>query len=244
MPEGAAVGSEAHCSAHVVDALLLFHQVDDVVRCVGSHLGGVGVLKPEDVACEFYHHALHAEAYAEGGQVVGAAPFEGDELTFDASLPESGGYDGSVDAFEKGGDIAGGDLFGVDVADADFLSAVGGGLEERLVDGLVGVLEFDVFSYESDGHGVGGRVHAGEEFVPRAHVGLSRWFYAGFTHHDLVEMLTVHQHRDLIDGGCVGTLHHGVGGHVAELGDLFLHRGGDVVLGAEHEHIGLNAELL
>ncbi len=60
------------------------------------HLRGVGSLQTEDIAGKLNHHALHTEANAEGGHVVLATPFQGNKLTLDATLTESGGNDHAV----------------------------------------------------------------------------------------------------------------------------------------------------
>ena len=65
---------QAHRSSHVGDALLLLHEVDDVVGGRGVHLGGVGVGHAEHVAGELYDHALHAQADAQGRDVMLAGP--------------------------------------------------------------------------------------------------------------------------------------------------------------------------
>ncbi len=70
----AGIGAQAHGAAHVGHALLLFHQVDHVVGRVGVELGTVGLGKAHHVAGKLDDHALHAQAYAEGGHVVLAAP--------------------------------------------------------------------------------------------------------------------------------------------------------------------------
>ncbi len=84
------ISPETHGAAHIVDALLLFHQVDDIVGGVGVHLGRVGFLEPEHIAGKLYHHALHAQADAEGGNVVSATPLESHKFALDAALAEAG----------------------------------------------------------------------------------------------------------------------------------------------------------
>ena len=54
----------------------------------------------------------------------------------------------------------------------------------------------------------------------------------------------MHHEGDLVDGRCVDALDNGVGGHVAELCHFAAHGGGDVVFGAEHQHVGLDTHLL
>ena len=57
-------------------------------------------------------------------------------------------------------------------------------------------------------------------------------------------MLLVHLDGHLVDGGHVDRLEHGVGRHVAEQCNLAAHFVGYGVFGAEHQHIGLYAQLL
>jgi hypothetical protein len=40
------------------------------VGCLGVHLGAVGIGESQDVARELDDHALHAQAYAKGGNVM------------------------------------------------------------------------------------------------------------------------------------------------------------------------------
>ena len=54
----------------------------------------------------------------------------------------------------------------------------------------------------------------------------------------------MHQQGHLIDGGGVDALDHRLGRDVAELGHLPAHGGRNVFLRAEHEHVGLDAQLL
>ena len=54
----------------------------------------------------------------------------------------------------------------------------------------------------------------------------------------------MHLEGYLIDGGHVERLHHGVGADVAELCDLLQHGGWQLVLGAQHEDVGLDTFLL
>ena len=61
--------AEAHRAAHVVDVLLLGHEVDDRVRGARVELGGVGAVQPRDVARE-----LDDGAPACPGRCRGRAP--------------------------------------------------------------------------------------------------------------------------------------------------------------------------
>ena len=242
--EVAVVGAEAHGASHGGDRLLFLHEVDDVVGGVGLHLRRVGFGEAEDVAGELDDHTLHSEADAEGGDVVLAAPFQGRVLSLDAALAETGGYDDAVEVAELGVDVFGCDALGVDILQVKDVVGICGGLEERFVDGLVGVLKLDIFSDKSDAYLLVGGAHFGQELFPGVHVGLAFGFESHLAHDDLVEVLLVHQDGDVVDAAGVDALDYGVGGHVAEQRYLPAHCRGDVVFGAEHEYVRLDTELL
>ena len=117
-------------------------------------------------------------------------------------------------------------------------------MDEGLGYGFVGVLELNVFADEADSNLAGGAVQAVEERAPAAEVGFALDRLARQPHHDLVEMLGVEHQGHVVDRHAVHRLDDGVGSHVAEQRNLAAHLPGNVVLGAEHQHIGLDAELL
>ncbi len=125
----AVVGAETHGATHVADALLLLHQVDYRMAGARIHLCGVGIFETHHVAGEFDHHALHAETDAEGGHVMLAAPFQGHELAFDASLAKAWGHDHAVKAAEFFVDIALVEFLGMHIHQVEFVAIVCGSLE-------------------------------------------------------------------------------------------------------------------
>ena len=80
--------------------------------------------------------------------------------------------------------------------------------------------------------------------LPGGEVGLLVGGCAGEPEHNFVEVLLVHSHRHFVDGGHIDRLHHGIGCHVAEQSYLAACLGCYVVLGPEHQYVGLYSKLL
>ena len=242
--DAAGIGAQSHRAAQVGDGLLILHQVDDVVGGLLVHLGAVGIGQAQHVAGKLDDHALHAQADAKGGHVVLTAPLEGHILALDAALPESRCHDDAVVPGQQLLDVAVVDVLAVDVVELEAAVMVGAGVQQALVDALVGILQRDVLAHQADAHHLAGALELGQEFVPLVHVGLALCLEAGFLQDDVVQALLVHLEGHLIDGRHVQRLHHSVGAHVTELSHLLQHRGWQLVLGAQHEHVGLDTLLL
>ena len=240
----AGVSAQSHRAPHVGDRLLILHQVDDIMAGLGVHLGAVGIGQSQHIACELNDHALHTQADAEGGHIVLAAPLEGDKFALDASLPKAWSDDDAVMSGQELLDIGVGDVLAVDIVEFEAAVMVGACVQQALVDALVGILQGDVLAHEADAHFLLCTLELGQEVVPLRHVGLALDFEARFLDDDVVQTLLVHLEWHLIDGGHVQRLHDGIGAHVAELGHLLEHGGGQRVLGAQHEHVGLDTLLL
>lgn len=132
----------------------------------------------------------------------------------------------------------------MDISQVKLAVEIGSALEQSLIDTLVGILKLHILTHQTYGHLLCGLVHLGEKLAPWAQVRLALRHNPDLAEHYLVKMLLMHQHGHLVDRACVTALHNCVGSHVAELGYLLPHRDGDIMLGAEHEHIGLYAEML
>ena len=70
-----------------------------------------------------------------------ARPFQRHELSFDTALAETRGDDHAVEAGKQLAYILFGDFFGMDIADFNLAVVISSGLEQRLVDRLVGILD-------------------------------------------------------------------------------------------------------
>ena len=173
-----------------------------------------------------------------------AAPSQGNILALDATLAESRCHDDAVVVLEQLLDVAVVDVLAVDVVEAQAAVMVGAGMQQALVDALVGILQRDILAHEADAHLLAGTLEFAQEFVPLVEVGLAVAGEPRLLEDDVVETLLVHLEGHLIDGGHVQALYHGVGADVAELGHLLEHGGGQLVLGAQHQDVGLDAFLL
>ena len=120
------VGTQAHCSAHIGDGFLFFHDVDDVVRGLFVHFAAVGIGITQYVACEFNCHALHAQADAECRHIVRAAILDGNEFPFDAALAESRADDDAVHIFQRLFHVVFVQFFAINEMDVRLAVVVGG----------------------------------------------------------------------------------------------------------------------
>ena len=240
----AVVGTQTHGSAHVGDALLLLHQVDDVVFGGHIHLGRVGIGQAHHVAGILDDHALHTQADTKGRYIVLTGILEGYKLAFDTALSETRSDYYTVERREHGVDIAAVQLLGVDVLQIELAVVVGSGLEERLVDGLVGIGQLDILTHQTDTNRFGGIFHAVEEVHPRLQMGLAIDGQAGLGEHELVEMLLVHLQRDFVNRGHVDRLDDSGRVYITEEGHLLAQVQREVVLGTQHQNIGLDTHLL
>ena len=94
--------------------------------------------------------------------------------------------------------------------EAELATAVGSSLQERFVDGLVGILQLDVLTDEGDGDEVLSLFAQGEELLPLLQLGLSLGRDTALLEYDLIEMLIAESQGYLIDGGDVDALHDGL----------------------------------
>ena len=117
-------------------------------------------------------------------------------------------------------------------------------MDKGLLDGLVGVLEFHVFSDEDDLHLVGGVRDAVEEGFPAGELGLVEVLDLELPDGEFIEVLLVHVQGDLVDAPGVDALDHVAGPDVAEEGDLPAEVLGEGVLGAADDDVGLHTALL
>ena len=239
----AGVGSEAHSAAHAGDGLLLFHEVDDGVLCVGCHLCAVGIGVAERVAGKFDDHHLHAEADAEGGDVVGAGVLDGGDFAFGASLSETGADDGSCHAAEFFFHVIGGDVFAAHEVGFHLHAAVDAGEVEAFADGFVGVLQV-VLADECHVYFAGGSVLFVEKVVPWLHGWCLAYRNAYFAEDGGIESLALHVDGHFVDAGHVFALHHTLEVNIAEGGNFHAQGVVEVAFGAENKDVGLYAHAL
>ena len=238
------ISAQAHRAAQVGDALLLLHQVDDVVRGLGVDLYAVGIGHAQHVAGILNDHALHAVANAKRGDIMLAAPLQGGKLALGASLAKARRHYHAVHLLEQRLGIAVVDLLARDIGDLHFVVLVNTSGEKALVDALVGILELHILAHQPYLHLLAGVVQLVEEVVPLGQVGLATVGGTSLLEDDLVQALAMHHQRHLIDARRVEALSHCVGAHVAKLRHLAAVGGRHLTLGAKHEHVGLDTHLL
>ena len=116
-------------------------------------------------------------------------------------------------------------------------------MRDRLVDGFVSVLELDVFTDDADGYFVFGREDAADDLLPDV---FNRWgiFEPEEIDHELIHALFLQRQRELVDRAVdIHALDDGLHGHVAEHRNLVAQIVIERVIGAAHEHVGLDADL-
>ena len=96
------------------------------------HLATVGVGVTEHVASELDDHHLHAEADAEGGDVVCAAVVGCHNLSLDATLSESRADEDAVLTLELLCHVVLCEVFGIDEGDVHLAVVVCSGVRETL----------------------------------------------------------------------------------------------------------------
>ena len=131
---------------------------------------GVGPGQADHVAGEFDHRALHAQADAEEGDVVGARIADGRDLALHAPGAEAAGHENAVQALEPGGHVLGVDLLGIQVLQVD-LDVVGhAGVHQGLMQALVRFLEVHVLAHDADAHLALGVFQALDQGAPGAQI--------------------------------------------------------------------------
>ena len=101
---------------------------------------------------------------------------QGDELPVNTAGAEAWSYDDTIDTAQEFGYILLRDLLAVYGDEAELAAAVGSSLQERFVDGLVGILQLDVLTDEGDGDDVLSFFAQGKELLPLLLVPLLKYF--------------------------------------------------------------------
>ena len=236
-------GAEAHVVAHGGEFFLLFLQADDGVRGVFIELGGVRTGEAADVAGEFDGGDLHAETDAEVGDIVLAGVLGGEDFSFDAAIAETAGNEDAIDVAD---DFLGALVFeclGIDADDLDFGVVRGTGMDERLVNRFVGVLQLGVFSGDGDGDAVLRMDHALHESFPFLEGGSRRVAEADFIDDEAVDFIAAQVERafvnaviDIAEGDDVLFL------DVAEHGDFLAVVLIEIRLGTADDDVRLDAD--
>ena len=186
---------------------------------------------------------MHAEADAEVGDVAFAGVLGGENFAFDAASSKAAGNEDAIDAADHFFGAMLFDGFGVDADDVDAGVVEGAGVGEGFVDGLVGVLELDVFADDGDVDGVLGIDDAVDEAFPVCEVGSG-----GLAHAELVDDEAVNLVVAQVEGALIDRVFDIAEGDdvlfldVAKHGDFAAIVFVEVVLGAADDDVGLDSD--
>ena len=106
--------------------------------------------KLDDVAAEFDHGALHAQANAEKRNAAFAGEANGFDFAFDAAFAEAAGHQHAVEAGQQPLGAFVFDQFALNALNADLRPMVNAGVIERFVNRFVSVAMLGVFADHGD----------------------------------------------------------------------------------------------
>ena len=233
-PRSPAPSTKAFCSSMVAITGCVVPGSNSLERRVGD---------AGDVAGELDHHALQPEADPEGGHAALAGPLQGAELALDPPDAEATGHEHRVDPAEgllrAGLGLA---LVAGDPADAHLGVVVEAAGAHRLGDREVGVGQVDVLADQGDLDVVLGVVHPAQQLVPVGPVDVAER-QAEPADDVGVQALGVQDLGDVVDARGVDAAGDRLGVDVAHQRDLALDALGDLAVGAQHDGVGLDADL-
>ena len=166
----AGVSSEPHGGAHVGDAALLGHQVDDRMRGESVELGGVGRAQAHQGASGLDDHHLHTEAQAQVRHAVHASVLHGVDHALDAALPEASGNDDTHCVGQVDFRAVSLDVLGWHPAQVDAAAVCQAGVGQRLADGEIRVWQLDVLADDGNGDDVAGLPQPVDHVAPGTQV--------------------------------------------------------------------------
>src|SRR6266699_1963711 len=246
-----ALSAQAHRPAEIglfvaaldpaVAVLPLGHEGDHRVRRVTVEFRAVRAREPDDVACKLDHRELHAQADAEIRDLVLARVLDRLHHAFDAPLAEASGDEYRVHAFQERAAAVLLDRLRIHVTDVDPAARVDPGVDERLVQRLVGVGKVDILAHHGDGDLVLGMLERLDQLFPYFELG-RLGDDAELVADDFIEHLLVQHPGNPVDRVRVPDGDHGIGLNVCKQRDLFLFVLGDGPVGAAQERVGLDAD--
>ena len=245
----ARIGTQTHGAPLLGHVLLRAHQVDDTIRAIRIELGRAGAGKADDVAGKFAHGHLHTQANAQIRNLVLAGELGREDLALQGALTKA-----ARDQDARGVTQDLGDVLLIEALAIDQLHVNVAIVEDaRMVQGLdnrqVRIGQLRVLAHNGDLHLVGvmvGVILFAQELVPLAHVALTRVQTQALANAQ-VKVLLGKQLRNIVNARAVLVGKDAIGVDVAEACDLSADSVIDMVVGAQHDNIGLDtkaAELL
>ncbi len=117
-------------------------------------------------------------------------------------------------------------------------------MDESLGDGLVGILQLDIFAHQAHADLTNRIVELVEERLPVLEVQLFLDGHIQLAEHLDVEFLVAHLERHVVDARHIAVLDDAVAINVAEEADFVLDAAGEGLLGATDDDVGLHTLLL
>src|SRR6266853_2458766 len=249
--ERSALGTQPHRPAEIglfvaaldstVAVLPLGHERDYRVRRVAVEFRAVRAREADDVPRELDHRELHAQADAEIRDLVLARVLDRLHHAFHAALAETAGNEYRVHAFQERTDAVLLDRLRIHVTDGDPAARVDPGVDERLVQRLVGIGKVDILADHGDGDLMLGMLECLDQLFPHFELG-RLGDDAELVADDFIQHLLVQHPGNPVDRVRVPDGDDGIGLNVCKQGDLFLFVLGDGPVGAAQERIGLDAD--
>ena len=233
----------AHIAVAGDDILLLFHRGDHRILAIRLELGGIRILKTEDVTGVLDDHGLQTEAQAKCRQARLTSELQRADLAFDATDAETARNDDAIDIVERrfrafpGFAQISRDPFDVD------LGIIGEAARlDRLGDGQVGVRQVDVLADDRDVHLMLGVVDAFEQILPFGPIDIMER-QPELTHDVSVQAFVKQDLRHVVDARCIHAIDHTFRVDIAHERNLVLDGLVERAVGTQHERIRGDAQL-
>jgi len=163
---------------------------------------------------------LHAQAKAEIGDFVLAGVLRGLDFALDAAFAETAGHENAAQTLQDFGRAFLFNLLGIQTHDFHAAIIADAAVTDGFIDGLVGVLQADVFANHADADAVPRRDDFADDFLPVRHVG-GRHIEAQQPADQIVGALALEHERHFVNRMFhILLLDHRLHGDVAKHGNL------------------------
>ena len=241
-PDQGLVGAQAHGGSHGLDAFLLFLEADDWVGGFLVEFRGVGVIHAADVACVLNDGHLHAQANAQERDSFGARVFHRLDFSFNAAVSKAARHQNAVHGANHGLRALFLNFFRVYPENFHAGVIFRTGVSEGFIDGFVGVLESDVFTYYGNPDGGAGADDPADVTLPVRQIG-RRNVQSQAPGDNAVYFILAEIQGAFVDGVFdVAEGNDVFGFHVAEHGDFAAFVFTHVVFRPADDHVRLDAD--
>ena len=237
----AGIGSQTHGTAFAQDSHLLFHQIYDTVFSLGVKLPTVRVRNAEYVSGILNDGNLHAQAYAQIGDIMLPGIAAGQDHAFNAPVSEAARDKNAVSRPQLFLQVLLREVLGIDPEDfylrVVFIAAV----IEGFPHGQVGIVQSHIFSYNGDPGMPAGMMDPLYHFLPGGQAG----HFSGqpqFPADHGIQTVPMQHQRCLIETVHGVVFDDAVLFHVAEQGDFIFDALFQRTVHPGHDQIRMNAQ--